>query len=287
MANSRKPGPIGTAISLSKIDNSTLCLAPSFSSSPLIESRCTPSQPIATGEARLIALTRHIANLVLHDSSLHSQYTEACRRAIEIRSARFQQTPYSEGESERLNQQLCQDISSTLGLIGSGDSLAFYQLLSTIRAYTEQAKELLNPKFSRLSSEGKGTICSALFHSLSPSDQVLNGATGIEQNRSWLLFLTSCIVWMSDSETMAGALTWQPEITKVKPYRPIGQKPTNTAPPAPRSRPSAPAKEAAPEEEASIDQNQQAKALESAAKDGTPFCEECEKARKEQQSAEK
>lgn len=283
MANNRTPGPTGAIISSSQVDNGTLCIALSHPPASLSLKNYTPSPPVAIALTRLIALTQHIANSHLQESPLYSQYLAECRRSTASLTTLFQQVQISEKGAQHAIQKLNREITSNLGLLGAGDAPAFYSLLATIRGYTDKTQTLLQPDFIQLSDNEKVSRCIALFHALSPGNQHIGGTTGIQKNLSWLLFLTACVVWVLDSGRMAKALSWQPEIFKAKSYRPIGQKPASTPPPAARTRPSTPAKPAK-EESTPIDQDQQAKALESAAKDGTPFCEECEKARKNQQT---
>ncbi len=284
MANNRTPGPTGAITASSQVDNGTLCIALSQPPAPLSLKNCTLNPPIAIALTRLIAATQHIANSHLQESPLYSQYLKECRRSIGSLTTLFQQVQISEKSTQQAIQKLNGEIISNLGLLGAGDAPAFYPLLATIRGYTDKTQTLLQPDFIQLSDNEKVSHCIALFHALSPDNQHIGGTTGIQKNLSWLLFLTACIVWVLDSGRMAKALSWQPEIFKAKSYRPIGQKPASTPPPAARARPSTPAKPAKEEKSTPINQDQQAKALESAAKDGAPFCEECEKARKSQQS---
>jgi hypothetical protein len=283
MANNRMPGPIGTATTLSMVDNGTLSLAPSHPPAPLLCVHFTPSQPVAIALARLTTISQHLANRHLQNSLLQHQYLEECRRSIGSLTTLFQQTQISEKEAQHLIHKLSCDINSSLGLLGAGGLPAFYRLLTTIRGYTDRAQPLFNPAFIQLSDNEKVHRCTTLFHALSLSNQNISGSAGIQKNISWLCFLTACVVWVLDSGRMAKALSWQPDIFKARSYRPIGKKPASSPPPAARARPSAPPKPVE-QESTQIDQNQQAKTLESAAKDGTPFCEECEKAKAKQKA---
>ncbi|RLJ17353.1 hypothetical protein DJ031_13555 [bacterium endosymbiont of Escarpia laminata] len=284
MANNRIPGPIGMAADPSMVDSGTLCITASSSPGPLFQQSPTISQAVALALARLANATQHFADGRIQNTQLHRKYLAECNRCIQALPPLFPQHQISDRHAQRLADGLSHEIVGLQALIGAGTVPAFYKLLITLRSHDGAGiQALLHTHFIQLGDAEKERFCLGLINALTPNLFDLRGIAGLFRIEAWLRFMTACLVWMLDASRMAEALTWRPELIRVSSYQAVEHKPASRPPPAPRARPASPPSQPVKEETlGQIDQNQQAETLESAAKDGTPFCEECEKARRSQ-----
>ncbi|MBL3526485.1 MAG: hypothetical protein JMN27_03720 [gamma proteobacterium endosymbiont of Lamellibrachia anaximandri] len=286
MANNRIPGPIGMAADPSLVDSGTLCITASSSPDPLSLQSFTTSQSVALALTRLANATQHFADGQTQSTQIRRKYLAECNRCMLALPPLFQRHQVSDRHAQRFTDRLSREIVGLQALIGTGTVPAFYKLLITIRSHDGAGiQALLDTRFTQLGDAEKEHLCLGLINALTPNLFDLRGIAGLFRIESWLGFMTACLVWMLEASRMAEALTWQPELIRVSTYRLVEHKSTTRPPPAPHARPSPPPPKPTNDENlAQVDQNQQAATLESAAKDGTPFCEECEKARRSQEA---
>ncbi len=286
MANNRIPGPIGMAADPSMVDSGTLCITASSSPGPLSLQSPTTSQSVALALARLVNATQHFADRRIQNTQLRRKYLAECKRCIQALPPLFQQHQISDRHAQCFASGLSHEIAGLQALIGAGTVPAYYKLLITIRGHDGAGiQALLHTHFIQLGDAEKEHFCLGLVNTLTPNLFDLRGIAGLFRIEVWLRFMTACLVWMQEASRMAEALTWRPELIRVSTYRLVEHKSTTRPPPAPRARPSPPPPKPTNDENlAQVDQNQQAATLESAAKDGAPFCEECEKARRSQEA---
>ncbi len=284
MANNRIPGPIGMAAAPSMVDSGTLCITASSSPGPLSLQSYTTSQSVALALTRLASATQHFADGQIRNTQIRRKYLAECNRCIQALPPLFQWHQVSDRHAQRFTDRLSREIVGLQALIGAGTVPAFYKLLSTIRSHDgPDIQALLHTRFTQLNDAEKERFCLGMLSALAPNLLDLRGIAGLFGIEAWLGFMTACLVWMREADRMVEALTWQPELIRVSTYRLVEHKSTTPPPPAPRARPSPPPPKPTKDESlAQVDQDQQAETLESAAKDGTPFCEECEKARASQ-----
>jgi hypothetical protein len=171
------------------------------------------------------------------------------------------------------------------GLIGADSVPLFHNLTVKIRrSGGAEMQKLLDVGFTQQSDAKKQASCLELIGALAPDNLELNGPNGPYRIERWLRFMTASLVWMLEAARMSEALSWQPKIIQAtSAYHPVERPSTPRPSPARRARPAAPPP-VKQEPVTQFDQDQQAATLESAAKDGTPFCEECEKARNSRQT---
>ncbi len=238
---------------------------------------------------RLTSVTGRFANRHIQDTQLRTKYLAECTRCIQSLPTLFQQNQISERQAQNFADGSRNKIVAMQGLIGVGSVPVFHKLLASIRGYGgADIQQLLHTRFTQQSDTEKQAACLKLINTLAPDSPDLHGANGLHRIERWLRFMTACLVWSQDAGRMAEALSWQPAIIQASSYHPVERKPAASPPPAARARPAAPPPPPVKEEALDlVDQNQQAATLESAAKDGTPFCEECEKARRNQEAEAK
>ncbi len=272
----------------SMLDRGTLCIAHGSPPGPLSQPSHASSQPVTKARTRLAAVTRRFANRFILDTQLRTAYLAECKRCIQSLPTLFQQDQPDERETRNLADGSSNKIITMQGLIGVGTVPTFHKLISGIRGYGgAEIQHLLHTDFTRQGDVEKQAICLKLINNLAPKHSELRGSNGLHKAERWLRFMTACLVWTLDAGRMAEALSWQPEINQASPTRPIGQKPEKFPPrpiPAPRARLSTSPPQVNEETLDQVDQNEQAATLEQAAKDGTPFCEECEKERRRQEA---
>ncbi|MBL3617718.1 MAG: hypothetical protein JMN26_08300 [gamma proteobacterium endosymbiont of Lamellibrachia anaximandri] len=286
MANNRIPGPIGMVADPSMVDSGTLCIAASSSPGPLSQLELAPNQSVVIALNRLTTITLRFADQHIQNTQLREKYLAECKRCIQLLPTLFQQKHIGKKDAQHFAERLDNEIVTLQGLIGAGTVPAFYKLLSTIRSHGgADIQNLLHTSFIQQNDAEKQGFCLKLISAHTPGNTDLYGLAGLNRIERWLRFMTACLVWMRDAARMAEALSWQPELIRVSSYRAVEHKPASRPPPAPRARPASPRPQPVKEETLNqIDQNQQAETLENAAKDGTPFCEECEKARRSQEA---
>ncbi len=279
MTRYRTPGPLGLLQQPHSESSGTLCRTHYSPPGPALHPPIAHSeQTLHLALQKLDVETVKFSTLHCNELALKDRFRTEFERYMTLITSAVRHNKISQRQAHHSIENLLTEFSLLNKRVVAASNTGFFIILGSIKRLggpTQKAAALLKRKFTQQNERSRALICLETIENLAPKVVVIENIMRLHEIQRWLEMFMATLVWTKEAARMQTALDWHPPVR------------ADFTPPKSIPQPSRPRHESPPDtpvvvESATLDhvnQDQQAATLQTAAKNGIPFCEECEKAR--------